>query len=120
MRQGHQLVEATTGVNYDCGGLGDASTEIVEGEELHFYDAFITETEKQWEEENLLLVLNPVRDRFNISSKTARHVTILKNAGAVIYKKEISAGTTEIDCSNLIKGLYFLVSEKEQIRFIKY
>ena len=117
---GIHFVKVYTGVNQYCGWLGETSTEIVGAEDLHFDNSFITDTEKHAEEKNLILLRNPVRDRLTISSKTDTHVTILNNAGAVIYKKEITAGTTEIDCSNLIKGLYFLVSEKEQIRFIKY
>jgi len=113
------FVKVYTGVNQYCGWLGETSTEIMGAEDLH-PDAIVqTGIFQNQIEKSFLLLNNPVENTLKISSAKQQNLEVYDYAGRKQMSLTVKSGTHDIPCHHLPKGVYILVGNNHNIKFIK-
>jgi len=117
---GIDFIKIYTGVNQNCGWLGETSTEIMGVEDLHPNAApTSTGTEPAVQQNLITLINNQVQANLIVSSSRIQTVDIYNVSGQKVLTSEIGQGTNTINCSQFKPGIYFLNSESNTIKFIK-
>ena len=113
------FVKVYTGVNQYCGWLGETSTEIMGAEDLHPDAVAPTGIFQNQIEKSFLLLNNPVENTLKISSAKQQNLEVYDYAGRKQMSLTVKSGTHDIPCHHLPKGVYILVGNNHNIKFIK-
>ncbi len=114
---GIHFVKVYTGVNQNCGWSGETSTEIMGAEDLH--PAAASGIERTNADKTFLLLNNPVKDQFIITSDKQQYIDVYDYWGRKQLSFKIESGTNYIPCGQLSQGVYVLVNGEKTIKFIK-
>jgi hypothetical protein len=113
------FVKVYTGVNQNCGALGETSTEVSCAQDLH-PDAQPPVSIKEINSENSICLLkNPVKELMIIKSSKEQTIDVYNSLGQKIMTSHLTEGVNNIDCSDLPTGVYFVVAERETVKLIK-
>jgi hypothetical protein len=110
------FVKVYTGVSQHCGLLGEISTEISGAQDLHLNSAI----NSFYQNKNTIRILrNPVNDILTVELSESQTLFIYNTLGQNVLTKSVTEGIHKIDCTHLQKGLYIIVSNQKNIKFIK-
>ena len=114
------FVKVYTGVNQNCGWLGETSTEIMGAVDLHpvVISSIVSNNDAQ-NKQSIRLLKNPIDNVLSVELKEAQTLCILNALGQRLLTIHASEGFNEIDCSHLPKGLYIIISKHESVKFLK-
>jgi len=115
-----QFVKVYTGVNQYCGWQGETSTEVMGAVDLH-PDASLMAGISNINADNqtIRLLKNPVKDLLVIESPKQQIIGIYNLSGQKIRTKQLSEGINNLNCNDLSKGFYIIVSDNKTIKFMK-
>lgn len=111
------FIKVYTGVNQYCGWLGETSTEIMGGIDLH-PEAKPTSINNPLL--NRVSILNKIVDNeLVITSPINQTIQIYNITGNEKINQTILSGTNYIPCYNLSSGIYILKTDNQNVKFIK-
>ncbi|MCL1968000.1 MAG: T9SS type A sorting domain-containing protein [Bacteroidetes bacterium] len=111
------FVKVYTGVNQQCGLLGEVSTEVAGAKDLHPNAVGINQFYQN--KNTMRLLKNPVDDVLMLELSEPQTLSIYNALGQLVGTNRTTEGINKIDCSHLNKGVYIIISNYGNIKFIK-
>jgi hypothetical protein len=112
------FVKVYTGVNQNCGWLGETSTEVMGAEDLH--PNAVSIAAKSADNGTICILNNPVKEILTLKSEIEQTIDIYNLLGSKIMTTQVYKGVNEIDVSQLPNGVYVIVSDNGVVKFSKY
>ena len=111
------FVKVYTGVHQQCGWLGETSTEVSGAEDLHPDAVGINPvlTDKN----TIRILKNPINDVLTVALSAPQTLTVYNVLGQPLFTHSATAGINKIACSHLPQGVYIIISNQGNIKFIK-
>lgn len=115
---GINFVKVYTALNQQCGNIGETSTEVAGGEDLHPNAASVGNINTY---NGITLVSTKVNENLIINSSLSQviGIDIYSITGNHMLRFDITSGINSIDVSNLNSGIYILRSGCSSTKFIK-
>jgi hypothetical protein len=111
------FIKIYTGLNQYCGWLGETSTEVCGGTDLHpeavLEDSSVAASEVP---ESAISYRNGM---IIVTTTEATPVAIYATSGAVLYRTTLSAGTTHIDDAILPAGVAIVATPTSSLKLVK-
>ncbi|MCC8146187.1 MAG: cell surface protein [Bacteroidales bacterium] len=112
------FIKVYTGVNQYCGWLGETSTEIMGGVDLH-PDAEATAIENQESSSGIHILNSWVDQELILTSPVQQKINIHNSLGSKWKTFSLLPGTNYVPCTNLVPGIYIITTDNESFKFIK-
>lgn len=111
------FIKVHNAINQNCGWIGETSTEICGGEDLH-PDA-VSGVETAVENNDFVLMGNNEYVLVVRSAEDGRNASIFSISGMLVQSAVLSEGDNTLDISSLSSGIYLLNIDGKTIKFKK-
>ena len=112
------FIKVYTALNQYCGWLGETSTEIRGGEDLH-PDATVTTGIIGTLAEESVVNVSSNGDNLNITASTGFTAQIYSVSGQLVRVVSVEEGTNSIDIADLARGMYVIETPAKCYKFIR-
>lgn len=118
--QGIHFVKVYTGINQNCGSLGETSTEIMGAEDLNFFtDTLISGVFEHIQSSQISVFPNPTTDILNVVSSKKINATLHNSVGKIVRVFHLKEGENTLSIRDLANGMYVLKAGQECHKIIK-